>query len=155
MKKTDRGRREASLCYVHDIKPTICDLAGISVPSSVTGKSLVPVIDRTTEEVRNHTYHAYRQHQRAYRQGNFKLIEYVRAPDRERNGETFVSGSRVTQLFNVVKDPWETHNLADFPEHRTTVASLRAEMKKRAMALGDTANHSRSSVDFWAYFDRE
>ena len=152
VKAGDRGRREDALCYVHDIKPTICDLVGVPIPSSVTGKSLMPVIDGKVESVREHTYHAYRQHQRAYRKGDFKLIEYVRAPDHDKSGRRFVSGSRVTQLFHVTQDPWETHNLADFPEHRQTVASLRAEMKKRGTELGDTVDGLRASVDFWTYF---
>ncbi len=154
VKATDQGKRESALCYIHDITPTICELAGVPIPSSVTGKSLVPVIDGVVEQIRDQTYHAYRQHQRAYRKGDLKLIEYVRAPDRERSGEAFVSGSRVTQLFDVTKDPWETHNLADFPEHRDTISLLRAEMKKRAVELGDTADGARTTVDFWAYFER-
>ena len=40
-----RGR-SAALAYLYDIFPTVCDLAGVVVPPSVDGKSLVPVIRR-------------------------------------------------------------------------------------------------------------
>ena len=41
----DKGRRIDALCYTHDIFPTIADLAHLPIPASVTGKSLVPVIN--------------------------------------------------------------------------------------------------------------
>ena len=42
----DKGRRIDALCYTHDIFPTIAGLAHLPLPASVTGKSLVPVINR-------------------------------------------------------------------------------------------------------------
>ena len=150
--ETNKGRREDALCYNYDIMPTLCELAGIETPASVTGKSLVPILNGNQGEVRDHTYHAYRQHQRAYRTGDFKLIEYVKAPDFHKNRGDFVAGSRVTQLFNLAKDPWETFNLADFPEYQDTVEMLRAKMKARATELGDTADGKRTEVDFWKYY---
>ncbi|MEQ9290150.1 MAG: sulfatase-like hydrolase/transferase [Cyclobacteriaceae bacterium] len=152
VEEKNKGRREGALVYNYDIMPTLCDLAGIATPGSVTGKSLVPVIKGEKGGVRNHTYHAYRQHQRAYRKGDFKLIEYVRAPDSDKTRGGFVAGSRVTQLFNLALDPWETFNLADFPEYENTVEKLRKEMKNKAKEVGDVADVKRSEVDFWAYF---
>lgn len=143
-----RGKREDALCYNYDVMPTLCELAGIPTPESVTGKSLVPLINNSVEEVRDHTYHAYLQYQRAYRKGDFKLIEYVRAPGYERSRGDFTAGSRVTQLFNLAEDPWETFNLADFPEYREQVTELRAEMRAKAKELGDTPDEKRSGVDF-------
>ena len=150
--ESQRGEREDALCYNYDIMPTVCELAGIPIPKSVTGKSLVPAIEGEVEQIRDHTYHAYRQHQRAYRKGDFKLIEYVRAPDSQRTRGDFVAGSRVTQLFNLANDPWETFNLADFPEYEAKVALMRKEMKEKAVELGDTADKKRSMVDFWEYY---
>jgi arylsulfatase A-like enzyme len=152
MRKEDRGRREAALCYIHDILPTICELTGVPTPKSAGGRSLVPVIYGKVDRIRNSTYHAYRQYQRAYRQGDFKLIEYVRAPDRDKVRGVFVAGSRVTQLFNVAEDPWETFNLADFPEYRERVATMRTAMREKSNALGDKADGQRTNVDFWEHF---
>lgn len=148
----DKGRREDALCYIHDIMPTICDLARIEIPKTVTGKSLVPEINNDVEQLRDYTYHAYRQHQRAYRKADYKLIEYVRAPDYDKTRGEFVAGSRVTQLYNITKDPWETFNLADFPEYQDIVSSMRSEMKEKSIELGDQADGKRTKVDFWKYF---
>lgn len=150
------SKREDAFCYVHDIMPTVCDLAGIEIPSSVNGKSLLPVIKGEQESVRNYTYHAYRQHQRAFRKGDYKLIEYVKAPDEQKyKGKVTksVCGARVTQLFNVKDDPWETNNLAYFPEYSSIVESMRKEMREKAVEYGDVADGKRTNFDFWEYYE--
>lgn len=147
----NQGKRIDALCYIHDIMPTICEWVEIPIPKSVLGKSLVPVIEGEEEQIREYTYHAYRQHQRALRKGDYKLIEYVRAPDSDRKGGNFVAGSRVTQLFNLAEDPWEVLNLADFPEYKERVSVMRQELKAVAQELGDVADGERTRVDFWTY----
>jgi arylsulfatase A-like enzyme len=145
----DKGRTSEAFCYNYDIFPTICDLVGIAKPESVTGKSLLPVINKESETMRSFTYHAYRQHQRAYRKGDFKLIEYVRTKDSSKNDGEFESGSRVTQLFNFKKDPWETLNLAVFPEYKALLAEMNDGLKKTAKELGDSKENTEQDYDFW------
>ena len=147
-----RGKRIDALSYINDIMPTICEMAGVKTPATSLGKSLMSVVNGEVDQIRDYTYHAYRQHQRAYREGDFKLIEYVRAPDYDKSRGHFKAGSRVTQLFNVVKDPWEVFNLADFPEYQEQINSMRISMKKYANALGDKPDGSRTEVDFWEFF---
>ena len=149
----DKGRRIDALSYIHDIFPTVCELANIEKPASIDGKSLVPVINNEVEEVRDYTYHAYKQFQRAYRKGDFKLIEYVKADGNHYKNGKFVAGSRVTQLFNMVIDPWETTDLSFFPEYKEKVAELRIEMKAKAIELGDNKNNVDAvDYDFWDYY---
>lgn len=150
--ESDRGRRIDALSYIHDILPTICDLAEIPTPETVDGISLAPVISESKQQIREYTYHAYRQHQRAYRKGDYKLIEYVRAPDSDRNRGDFVAGSRVTQLFKISEDPWETFDLSAFPENEELIAAMRKEMKELSIKLEDVADGDRTKVDFWEYY---
>lgn len=147
-----KGLRIDASCYIHDIMPTVCDLAGVALPTTVSGESLVPVIRGVKENIRENTYHAYRQHQRAFREGDYKLIEYVRAPDSKKSGEEFIVGSRVTQLFNIADDPWEVFNLADFPEYKSIVRSMRASMKAKSIELQDFADGKRTKYNFWDYY---
>lgn len=149
---SDKGRRVDALCYVHDIFPTLCELVGIPTPDSVTGQSLVPVIEGKVEQIRDYTYHAYMQFQRAYRKGDYKLIEYVRAKGSERKKGEFERGSRVTQLFHYTDDPWETFNLAVFPEYSERLNSMRAEMRKVSIELGDTSSQTGETDDFWDFY---
>ena len=91
----DKGKRIHAYSYIHDIFPTLCDLAGVDIPSSVSGKSLAPIIRGEAEHVRDYTYHAYKQYERAYRKGDFKLIEFVRAEDETRKRLRKVSNSLI------------------------------------------------------------
>lgn len=147
-----KGKRFDALSYIHDIYPTICDLANIETPKSVKGKSLKPVIDGEKKQVRDYTYHAYKQHQRAYRKGDYKLIEFVKAPDYDKKRGKFITGSRVTLLFNYKKDPWETTNLAFLPEYRETLENMQKEMREKAIELNDYKEHNNYPVDFWDYY---
>lgn len=143
-----------ALCYIHDIYPTLCEITGVEQPESVTGKSLLPVINGKTEVHHDHTYHAYMQYQRSYRKGEYKLIEYVRSPGHDWEFGDVVRGSRVTQLFNYVKDPWKTHNLAYFPENEQLLAQMRKEMREAAAALGDTKQELINyNYDFWDHYE--
>ncbi|MFY0598119.1 MAG: sulfatase-like hydrolase/transferase [Cyclobacteriaceae bacterium] len=147
-----KGTRVGALAYTHDIFPTICDFANLPIPSSVSGQSLKPVIKGEISEVRDYTYHAYRQFQRAYRKDGFKLIEYVRAEDFNKKKGAFEAGSRVTQLFNVALDPWETQDLSIFPQYQERLEQMKLEMRERAIELGDKKESINEKYDFWDYY---
>ena len=128
------GRREA-LCYLYDIFPTLCGLAGIPVPGTVDGRSLAPLLANAAAQRRQDLYFAYRNYQRAVRRGRYKLIEYV------------VSGSRRTQLFDLAADPHEIRNLADAPRSSLILRELRRLLETHR------ENDGESGADFWkGYF---
>ncbi|MBA6316131.1 sulfatase-like hydrolase/transferase [Cellulophaga baltica] len=149
----NKGARYDGFAYIHDIFPTICDFTNVKAPNTVSGKSLLPIINNEVTAIRDYTYHAYRQFQRAYRKGDYKLIEYVRAKDfSKKDGET-EAGSKVTQLFHIKTDPWETQNLSFFPEHRALLTLMRNEMKAKATELGDKKeNIEGEKYDFWDFY---
>ncbi|AWW29555.1 arylsulfatase [Echinicola strongylocentroti] len=147
-----KGRREQAFAYIHDILPTLGELTGVPIPKNIDGKSLAPIIRGEEESVRDHTYHAYRQFQRAYRKGDYKLIEYVRAKDSNKKLGGFQAGSKVTQLFNIAKDPWEINNLAINPNYFDKVKELQKEMKAMAAKLNDNKSQLGMEYDFWDYY---
>ncbi len=140
-----------ALCYIHDIYPTICDIAGVDIPSSVSGISLYPVLKGEKQNIRESLFFAYRQYQRAYIKGDYKLIEYVKALD-ESTKE--LKGSRVTQLFNIKTDFWEIHNLASHLNYQEKVKEMRAEIREAAKDNGDTPENAGAEIDFWDYMER-
>lgn len=95
------GKRSDALCYLYDLYPTLCDLMGLDVPVSVTGKSLKPVMEGKQEQIREQVFLAYSNQQRAVVSGDYKYIIYN------------VEGKITEQLFNLQKDPGELVNLAD------------------------------------------
>ena len=107
-----RGRSDA-LVHMHDLYPTLCDLAGVPIPSSVEGLSLAPVIRGQKRQVREHAFAVYKDVQRMVRHGDWKLIWYPKVAR--------------FQLFNVVRDPWELDDRSGDPAQ----ASRLGDMKRR------------------------
>ena len=125
-----RGQKRDAFCYLLDIYPTICELIGISIPSSVDGHSLVPIIRGQKQKIRDTLLFAYKDVQRGVRDERYKLIEYL------------VNGKRTTQLFDLQSDPWELDNLADNPDYVQHLQRLRKELLKWKEQLGDRS-------EFW------
>ncbi len=149
-----RTGRSDAVVYLQDIFPTLCDLTAMATPDSVSGSSLAGILRGEQARVRDDTYHAYLHYQRAYRKGDYKLIEYVRAPgqDKQVYGHA-VRGSRVTQLFNFKEDPWETRDLSAHPEYADRIATMRQGMRRAAVAFGDTGDQLINyGFDFWKYY---
>lgn len=108
--------------YLSDIAPTVYDLLGLQQPSSVEAMSLLPVIQRPSQNVRSTMYNVYGHWSRSIKtKDGYKLIVYN------------VNGKATTQLFNLQKDKWETKNLADAPAYqervKTMLQLLRTQMK--------------------------
>ncbi len=127
------GEERDAFCYLLDIYPTLSELAGLPVPESVEGKSLVPAM-RENAKIRETLYFAYTHLHRGVREGDLKLIEYV------------VEGERTTQLFDLVSDPHEINNLADDPARAEDLARLRKELVRWRDELDDTREKEAA---FW------
>jgi arylsulfatase A-like enzyme len=108
-------RTDDRLVGLQDVMPTLLDLAGIEVPSSVEGLSMVGAQRREWlyGECDEGTLAT-----RMVRDGRFKLIYYA-------------TGNR-TQLFDLVEDPYELNDLATSEDHapvrRRLTELLRAEL---------------------------
>ncbi len=134
-----------AFAYLFDIYPTLCNLAGLEVPEGLDGRSLVPVISGEADAVRDTVFLAYRGVQRAVRHGDWKLIRYPQVD--------------VTQLFNLVDDPHETHDLAGDPSRAERVAALTARLRDEQVAWGDDQplavdDPGPAAVDVETFFPR-
>jgi arylsulfatase A-like enzyme len=100
--------RLVELC---DIMPTLLDMAGIPVPDSVDGMSLL------SENRREYLYAEHYENDHAtrmVRDERFKLIYYL-------VGNHF-------QLFDLQNDPHELHNLADDPDFSKVLEALETKL---------------------------
>jgi len=120
-----RGRTSDSFCYLLDVFPTICELAGLPVPSTVEGKSLLPVVRDPNKKIRDSVFFAYRDFQRSVRTDRWKLILYN------------AGGKQTTQLFDIRNDPWELSNLAGEPAQAGRIRELTGLLKKWMRETGD------------------
>lgn len=119
-----KGKKNNALCHLHDIFPTLCDLAGLNTPETVTSKSLAPLIHKEVESLYDTQFYAYTKSQRAVRKDNWKLIRYN------------IKDTQTTQLFDLSQDPLEITNLANQPQYKDKVI----ELKNRLAELGKTLN---------------
>ena len=128
------GQRRDGLCYLHDVFPTILDLAGVPVPSGCEGESLVPALTGQDAGMRDCIFSAFQRSQnlapddsiqRMVRQGNLKLIE------------TRTAGQTHLQLFDLADDPWETLNLADDSTHAAQLEEMRRLLHRERMRARD------------------
>ena len=128
------GQRREGLCYLHDVFPTILDLAGLQVPCGCDGVSLVSALRGHDVAMRDGVVAAFQRSQnldpgdstqRMVRRGSLKLIE------------TRMAGRTQCQLFNLADDPWETCNLADDPAYAERVATMRRLLDRERRRAGD------------------
>lgn len=121
-----KNEKRASFVYLFDIFPTLCELTGIPIPKSVEGTSFTRVIKNPAHKIHNNLFFAFTQYQRAVREKRFKLIEYV------------VNGQRTTQLFDLLEDPFETHNLAAEKNQKNRISGLRRLLINLKEEYGDS-----------------
>lgn len=100
-----KGEKTEALCYLYDIYPTLCELVGLDIPESVTGRSLKHVMEGTADKHREDIFLAYSNQQRGLVKDGYKYIIYN------------VEGKITEQLFDLKSDSGELVNLAaDDPE---------------------------------------
>ncbi len=81
-----------------DIRPTICDYAGVTPSALVVGKCLRPLLEGKTTTWRDMVASEVVGIGRMIRTDQYKYITY--------------KGDPVEQLFDIKSDPWETKNIA-------------------------------------------
>jgi arylsulfatase A-like enzyme len=125
-----------------DVFPTICDYLGIEHPKWLTGKSFLPVIQGSSQEVNEAvfsevTYHAAYEPKRSVRTARWKYIRHfddrntVVMPNCDdgysktywmKQGWKNLPSVTHEELFDLVFDPHEQNNLASCPEPHAQAA---------------------------------
>jgi arylsulfatase A-like enzyme len=119
------NKRSDAMCYLFDVLPTLGKLCAVAGPKTSDGIDFSATLSDSSKPARSQLMFAYRNVQRAFTDGRWKLIRY---PQVDR-----------TQLFDVQADPFEINNLADKPEFTTKVTELTTALEKEMQQSGDTA----------------
>jgi choline-sulfatase len=117
------GQRNDALFNMQSLFATTCEMAGVPVPESVQFPSIVPLITGEKKRLKETLYAAFLDRQRAVRTEQWKLIRTPHA--------------REVQLFDVKRDPWEKHNLADDPKHAKVLALLDVMLRELMVKMKD------------------
>lgn len=118
------GKRVDEMVYQHSMYATTCDLAGVPIPSHVEFPSLAPMLrNEEVSPIYDGMFGWLNVLQRSIRTRQHKLIFYAHL--------------RRFQVFDLEKDPWEMHDVADDPTYAGIKAHLIALLKKTQKELGD------------------
>ena len=113
-----------------DLFPTLCDLAGLPVPASLHGRSLVPILDGSADRVRDGALTVFKSRGSlgySYRTDRYRLTLWV-----NKRGKV-----AATELYDYGADPLETTNVAGDPAYAAVAAELRSKL------LADSAGCER------------
>jgi arylsulfatase A-like enzyme len=124
--------RSDAIAINADFAPTLLEAAGLPVPADMQGRSLVPLFrGRTPSGWRTSMYYRYYHdpgdhNTRAHygvRTKSHKLIHFWKQDQWE--------------LFDLVNDPAELHNLYGVPGHEALTSSLKAELQRLKSSVND------------------
>jgi arylsulfatase A-like enzyme len=128
-----RGTKIRAMALNVDFAPTFLDAAGLPVPADMQGRSLLPVLrGRVPPDWRTSMYYRYYHDPGDHnthahygvRSVTHKLIYFWKKDQWE--------------LFDLVNDPYELHNLYGERGQDRVTATLKAELARLKQSLGDT-----------------
>lgn len=111
-----------------DLAPTLLDLAGLTVPAHMQGKSMKAALDgRSTAHGRSGVLTEYYAHDlpmpwaldadyKSIRTERYKYIRWIQHEDFD-------------ELYDLVEDPFEMTNIIDQPDGRRIASDLRAQLR--------------------------
>lgn len=111
------GGMHDDVIELRDVMPTLLEIAGLPVPAGVEGRSVLSILDGTDGEWRKwlHGEHVtFGQSVQWMTDGREKYI--------------WCSGTGTEQLFDLVADPQECHNLARLGTHTSAIQRWRARL---------------------------
>ncbi len=126
----DPGRRALQMALNIDLAPTLLELAGLTPPDTMQGRSLVPVLENAATSGRSAWLYEHFPvfpipipGITAIRTEHFKYVEYQ-------------NNLRPRELFDLQADPREMTNLMDTPEGAAQADALKQELERLKKKTG-------------------
>jgi arylsulfatase A-like enzyme len=154
------GRALDTLVSNLDVVPTLLETLDLPLPDDLHGHSLRPLLDGGTQGSRDAihaelTYHDYYDPRRCIRTERHKLIvNFSEAPAFMDPSQSWRPRTRTVvppdpatafhpliELYDLIDDPHEWHNLADAPEHAPLRDMLLAQLRDWMTATDDPLLH--------------
>ena len=134
----NRGMQVSELVSQVDFTPTLLDAAGVAVPQSMSGRSVLPLLDRHTTGWRNEVYFEMTEY---YTGRGLRTPQYtyaVLAP-KEPGWKMTPGASRYVEyvLYDNYADPYQQVNLAGRAPYQQVAADLRKRLLARMSEAGD------------------
>jgi arylsulfatase A-like enzyme len=137
------GGELKELVSLIDLPATLLDAAGIDVPDEMEGRSILPLVQRTSKEWRDDMFVQMSEAQtgRAIRTHRWKYS--VRSLETGDDGQPVLASCADTYteefLYDLLADPWELTNLIGGDAYAEVTADLRQRLIKRMTDAGEKA----------------
>ncbi len=125
------GRKPTAMALNVDIAPTLLDLAGVTIPDAMQGRSLLPVANEAVDDTWRTDFfiehlmdHKQIVKHEGVRDATFKYTRY------------FELEPMYEELYYFASDSLETENLVDDPEYADVLAAMRARTDELRDAYG-------------------
>ena len=117
------GKAVEELVGSIDLMPTLCDLAGLPIPSKVQGSSLVLLVEGKATKWRDVIFSEI-----GVPDGSPAGYSVMARTAEAKYVATTSAGKETGEFFNLKKDPWEMNNEIDNPAYAPVIADLKARM---------------------------
>jgi arylsulfatase A-like enzyme len=141
------GKIEDRMAVNIDLAPTILDFAGVSIPESMQGRSLRPLIEgRTRTDWRKSVYYTYYENSWAALEGkgkealtdpSFQYLTPHRGVRTDRYKLIEYYTDNYWELFDLAKDPNELRNVYSDPEYSQIASDLKRELQQLRVQYQD------------------
>jgi arylsulfatase A-like enzyme len=140
-----QGGQIRELVSLLDFPPTLLDAAGIDIPGSMQGRSILPLIRRDSEDWPNEVFMQISESQvgRAIRTNRWKYSVVAS----EQNGWSTPGADQYVEefLYDLQADPYELTNLAGIESYRSVADDLKERLIARMLEAGEAAPHIESA----------
>ena len=142
----EAGARADALVNNTDLAPTLLELAGVTPPDFMQGRSLLPILKgRVPEDWRGSTYYRYWMNYAHHdvpahygvRTKDFKLIFFYGLP-LDAPGAKAAATTPGWELYDLREDPDELRNVYGEADYAGVVEELKAELLRLKTEVGDT-----------------
>ncbi len=138
------GRMVSTPLTTPDVLPTLLGLTGVAIPRSVEGEDLSQLIRAGRDVDRAALYmgvapfvsRQFANEYRAIRTSQYTYVRRLEGP---------------WMLFDDVKDPYQTNNLVEQPEHAALVRELENRLQARLKHIGDDFRPGSAYIAEWGY----
>ncbi|MCA9040164.1 MAG: sulfatase [Planctomycetaceae bacterium] len=120
----ERGKTYEEMALSIDVSPTIMQLAGVTIPDVVQGKSLIPLIQGKQTSWRDEFLYEHR-----FEHPGIPKSEGVRTQDWKYVRYTDIDPVH-EELYNLQRDPLETRNLANDANYQDQLETMRSKWKQ-------------------------